>query len=587
MTTITTPDTGHGGHHEGSYLTPPPGGILSTIIHWATTIDHKKIGMMYLVAVLFMFMLGGVAALAVRAELWEPTRIAADGTATGQLLRFGDTPAENYTWYNRIFTMHGAVMVFLVIVPGVPATLGNFFLPLMLGAKDVAFPRLNLLSWYIYLLGACFAVLSLLNKGVDTGWTFYTPYSSSHAGSQFGSVVLMTTAAFILGFSSILTGLNFIVTIHKLRCPGMGWFDMPLFVWALYATSIIQVLATPVIGITLLLLIFERVFHVGIFDPAMGGDPVLFQHFFWFYSHPVVYVMILPGMGIASELIAVHCRKPIFGYRAIAFASLGIAAVSFLVWGHHMFTSMGELASAVFSALTFLVAIPTAVKVFNWIATLYKGSIALNTPMLYALSFLFLFSIGGLTGLPLATLATDMHLHDSYFVVAHFHYVMMGGTIIAFVGGLHHWWPKMTGKMYTEWVGIVGCLLVFVGFNLTFFTQFFLGIQGMPRRYASYVDEFQTLHQISTVGSMVLGLGFFVQLGNFIHSLIAGRKAPPNPWGGLSLEWHVESPPSEHNFHHEPMLTHGPYDFEDVPPPHCDPEEFPLPEPLPDGERAH
>jgi cytochrome c oxidase subunit 1 len=587
-TNDTTHDAGQAGHHdEGSYLTPPEGGVFATIISWATTIDHKKLGVMYVVAVGLMFMVGGLAALMVRIELWEPTRVLAEGVVTGQFFQFGDTPAENYTNYNRMFTVHGAIMVFLVIVPGVPATLGNFLLPLMIGAKDVAFPRLNLLSWYIYCLGAVFAVLSLLNTGVDTGWTFYTPYSSSHAANTYGNVVMMTTAAFILGFSSILTGLNFIVTIHKLRCPGMGWFDMPLFVWAIYATSIIQVLATPVIGITLALLIFERVFHVGIFDPSLGGDPVLFQHFFWFYSHPVVYVMILPGMGIATEMIAVHCRKPIFGYRAIAFASLGIAGVGFLVWGHHLFASMGELASAIFSALTFFVAIPTAVKVFNWIATLYKGSIAFNTPMLYALSFLFLFLIGGLTGLPLATLSTDMHLHDSYFVVAHFHYVMMGGTIMAFIGGLHHWWPKMTGKMYTEWVGITGCLLVFVGFNITFFTQFFLGTQGMPRRYASYIDEFQTLHQISTVGSMILGFGMFVQLGNFLHSLVAGKRAPPNPWGGLTLEWYADSPPIEHNFHREPVLTHGPYDYEDIYPPHCDPAEYPLPEPLPEGESSH
>jgi cytochrome c oxidase subunit 1 len=442
------------------------------------------------------------------------------------------------------------------------------------------------LSWYIYVIGSIFGVLSIVLGGVDTGWTFYTPYSTT-TDAEHMRVVFMVAAAFILGFSSILTGLNFIVTVHKLRAPGMGWFDMPLMIWALYATSIIQVLATPVIGITLLLLIFERVFHIGIFDPGMGGDPVLYQHFFWFYSHPVVYVMIIPAMGIISELISVHGRKPIFGYKAIAFSSLGIAGVSFLVWGHHMFTAMGELASALFSALTFLVAIPTAVKVFNWIATLYKASIALNTPMLYALAFLFTFSIGGLTGLPLGALATDLHLHDSYYVVAHFHYVMMGGTVIAFVGGVHHWWPKMTGKMYTEWVGIVGCLLVFIGFNVTFFTQFFLGIQGMPRRYASYVDEFQLLHQISTVGSFTLGLGFLIQLGNFIHSMIAGNKAPPNPWGGLSLEWHIESPPTEHNFHSEPILTHGPYDYEDVYPPHCDPADFPIPEPLPEGTKAH
>jgi cytochrome c oxidase subunit 1 len=388
----------------------------------------------------------------------------------------------------------------------------------------------------------------------------------------------MVMAAFILGFSSILTGMNFIVTVHKLRAPGMGWFDMPLFIWGVYATSIIQVLATPVIGITLFLLLFERIMKIGVFDPSMGGDPVLYQHFFWFYSHPVVYVMILPAMGIISELLAVHSRKHIFGYRAIAFSSLGIAGVSFLVWGHHIFTAMGELAAILFSGLTFLVAIPTAIKVFNWIATLYKGSIAFNTPMLYALVFLFTFSIGGLTGLPLATLSTDLHLHDSYFVVAHFHYVMMGGTVMAFLGGIHHWWPKMFGKMYHEGGAILATIIVFIGFNVTFFTQFFLGTQGMPRRYANYVDEFQTLHQISTYGSWILGVGFLIHLLVFLHSLVAGEKASANPWGGLTLEWEAESPPIEHNFHHEPIVTHGPYDYETTVPPHWDPKDFPLPE---------
>ncbi|MCW5775158.1 MAG: cbb3-type cytochrome c oxidase subunit I [Phycisphaeraceae bacterium] len=597
MSTIpATHDAAHGHHDEGSYLTPR-GPFLSTVVAWATTIDHKKIGVMYLVAVLTMFFLGGVAAMAVRAELWTPNRyveqVQPDGTTQtvlqgdllGKLFKADGLGAANNI-YNRVFTLHGAIMVFMVIVPGVPASLGNFFLPIMLGAKDVAFPRLNLLSWYIYVTGSIFAVLSIILGGVDTGWTFYTPYSSTHAAGHW-NVVFMILGAFILGFSSILTGLNFIVTTHKLRCPGMGWFDMPLFIWAIYSTSIIAVLATPVIGITLLLLIFERLFHVGIFDPAMGGDPVLFQHFFWFYSHPVVYVMILPGMGIISELIAVHCRKPIFGYRAVAFASLGIAAVSFIVWGHHMFASMGELASAVFSFLTFLVAIPTAVKVFNWIATLYKGSIAINTPMLYAMAFLFLFSIGGLTGLPLGALATDLHLHDSYFVVAHFHYVMMGGTIIAFVGGLHHWWPKMFGRMYNEKWAMLGCALVFIGFNVTFFTQFFLGTQGMPRRYASYVDEFQFLHQVSTVGSWFLLLGFLVHLGTFIHSLVAGPKAPPNPWGGLTLEWETESPPIEHNFHHEPILKHGPYDYDTTVPPHYDPADYPLDTSTPPHRSGH
>ncbi|MBX3388755.1 MAG: cbb3-type cytochrome c oxidase subunit I [Phycisphaeraceae bacterium] len=560
---------------------------------------------MYLVAVLFMFFLGGLAAIAVRTELLDPVRtitvqavdaqgkplVDADGKPVmkteivGQTLarwlppkdenKLGSVDYGNQL-YNRAFTLHGAIMVFMVIIPSIPASLGNFFIPLMLGAKDVAFPRLNLLSWYIYVTGSIFAVCSIILGGVDTGWTFYTPYSTT-TDPDHANVVLMVLGAFILGFSSILTGLNFIVTVHKLRAPGMGWFDMPLFIWAMYSTSIIQVLATPVIGITLLLLCFERMFRIGIFDPSLGGDPVLYQHFFWFYSHPVVYVMILPAFGVISEIIPVHSHKKIFGYRAVAFASLGVALVSFLVWGHHMFASSGELGATVFSALTFLVAIPTAVKVFNWIATLYKGSIALTTPMLYALMFLFLFSIGGLTGLPLGALATDLHLHDSYFVVAHFHYVMMGGTIITFVAGLHHWWPKMFGKMYNQFWANVGAWTVFVGFNLTFFTQFFLGTQGMPRRYASYVDEYHTLHVWSTVGSYVLLLGFLIHLFVFIHSLVAGRKAPANPWGGLTLEWEAASPPSEHNFDHEPIVTHGPYDFETTVPPHWSSKDYPLP----------
>ncbi len=584
----------HAGHHdEGSYLGGPPG-IIARVWQWSTTVDHKKIGVMYLFAVLFMFFLGGMAAIGVRYELLDPIRtqttefVNAAGDietvtiTTGESLKelmggmFGEGVSGSQI-YNRIFTLHGAIMVFMFIIPAIPAALGNFLLPIMLGAKDVAFPRLNLLSWYIYVIGCVFGVFSILLGGVDTGWTFYTPYSTTTDADHW-RVVLMVLAAFILGFSSILTGLNFVVTVHKLRAPGMGWFDMPLMIWALYATAIIQVLATPVVGITLLLLIFERVMHIGIFDPSLGGDPVLYQHFFWFYSHPVVYVMILPGMGIISEVLAIHARKHIFGYRAIAFSSLGIAGVSFLVWGHHIFTAMGELAAILFSGLTFLVAIPTAIKMFNWVTTLYKGSIAINAPMMYALMFLFTFSIGGLTGLPLATLATDLHLHDSYYVVAHFHYTMMGGTVIAFMAGLHHWWPKMFGKMYSEKGAMFGAALVFIGFNLTFFTQFFLGTQGMPRRYANYVDEFQTLHQISSAGSLILLLGFLAHLLVFVQSLISGEKASPNPWGGLTLEWETESPPIEHNFHKEPILKHGPYDFDTVVPPHWDPKDYPLPE---------
>ena len=451
MTTIDNTglrELGHGhGAHDESYLAPKGPGFWTNFVAWATTIDHKRIGVMYLIATLTMFFLGGMAAIALRLELFEPVRqITENGvtTVTGQLFHPYDTVSANNGVYNRLFTLHGALMVFAFIIPSIPAALGNFFLPLMIGAKDVAFPKLNLASWYVYVAGSIFVVCAIIAGGVDTGWTFYTPYST-RTDADHWKVVAMVFGVFTMGFSSIFTGINFVVTVHKLRAPGMGWFDMPLFVWAIYSTAIIQVLATPVLGITLMLLMFERLFHVGIFDPRMGGDPVLFQHFFWFYSHPAVYIMILPGMAIINETITVHSRKKIFGYRAIAFSSLAIAAISFLVWGHHMFTSQGELASTLFSALTFLVAIPTAVKVFNWVSTLYKGTITLNTPMLYTLFFLFTFTIGGLTGLPLGALATDIHLTDSYFVVAHFHYVMMGGSVVALMAGLHHWWPKMFG----------------------------------------------------------------------------------------------------------------------------------------------
>ncbi|MBY0313060.1 MAG: cbb3-type cytochrome c oxidase subunit I [Phycisphaerales bacterium] len=576
----------HGHDHHGSYL-ERKGGMIVTIWDWMTTVDHKKIGVMYLFAILFMFFLGGVAALVVRTELLQPNvaTVAASGSVTysgnliGHAFGQGENIAKSNEFYNRAMTLHGVIMVFLVIVPSVPASLGNFLLPLMLGAKDVAFPRLNLASWYVYLLGSIFAIISIVQGGVDTGWTFYTPYSTTTDAAYY-NVVWMVTAAFILGFSSIFTGLNFVVTVHKLRAPGMGWFDMPLFVWGIYGAAIIQVLATPVIGITLLLLIFERLFHIGIFDPRMGGDPVLFQHFFWFYSHPVVYVMILPGMAVINEMIATGARKPIFGYRAVAFSTLAIAGISFIVWGHHLFTSEGEVAAVVFSALTFLVAIPSAVKVFNWISTLYKGSISMATWNLYALAFLWLFTIGGLTGLFLGSLAVDLHLHDTYFVVAHFHYVMMGGTIIAFIGAIHFWWPKMFGKMYNEFWARIAFFLVFIGFNATFFPQFVMGSQGMPRRYANYVDVFQPYHFASTIGSYILALGFFLHLFVFLHSLAAGRKAGPNPWGSLTLEWtNASSPPIEHNFDHEPVVTHGPYDYDNVIPPQTAPGEFVLPKP--------
>lgn len=508
---------------------------------WLTTVDHKRIGLMYLASVLIAFMLGGSFALALRLELLTPKKTIMSADA-----------------YNQAFTLHGAIMVFLFIIPSIPGSLGNFVLPIMVGAKDVAFPKLNLMSLYLYWIGAAFALSSVLTSGLDTGWTFYVPYSST----TNTAVISVTFGAFIMGFSSILTGLNFIVTIHKLRAPGMSWYKLPLFLWSIYATSIIQLLATPVLAITLLLLIMERAFHIGIFDPALGGDPVLYQHFFWFYSHPAVYIMILPGMGIISDLISVHAHRKIFGYKAIAFSSVAIALVGFIVWGHHMFVAgQSEWAAVIFSGLTFLVAIPSGIKVFNWLGTLFKGSISFTTPMCFALAFLFLFTIGGLTGLFLGMLSVDLHLHDTYFVVAHFHYVMMGGTVTAFIGGLHHWWPKMTGKMYSEKLGRLSCLLYFIGFNVTFFTQFILGSRGMPRRYYNYLDQFQPLHAFSTFGSWILGLGFLIMLYNLLDSLKNGAKAPKNPWGGLSLEWQAESPPITENFAGRPIVKNGPYDY--------------------------
>jgi len=523
-----------------------PGNFLthtSGFLSWALTLDHKRIGLMYLVGVMSSFLLGGILALIVRAHLF-----------------YADGAFLTLKQYNQIFTLHGAVMVFLFIIPSVPAALGNFLLPIMLGAKDVAFPRLNLSSFYLWIGGAIFFLVAMLSTGLDTGWTFYTPYSLETTGP----VVLATMGVFILGFSSIFTGLNFIVTINTMRPPGMTWFRMPLFLWAIYATAIIQVLATPVLGITMLLLMAERFLGIGIFDPKLNGDPVTYQHFFWFYSHPAVYIMILPAMGIISELFSVHSHKGIFGYRMIAYSSIAIALFGFLVWGHHMFTSgMANVTTIVFSALTFTVSIPSAIKVFNWLFTMYKGTVSLTTPMLYALSFLFLFTIGGLTGLPLGALSIDRHFHDTYFVVAHFHYVMMGGTLVAFLGGIFHWWPKMVGKMYNELGGQISAGIVFVGFNLTFLPQFVLGTRGMPRRYATYVPEFEFLHQLSTYGAFLLGIGLFVALGVLIQSLFRGKKAPTNPWGGATLEWVCSSPPPHDNFAKPPVVG-DPYDFRGI-----------------------
>ncbi|MSO23414.1 MAG: cytochrome c oxidase subunit I [Acidobacteria bacterium] len=509
---------------------------------WLLTVDHKRIALLYLASITLFFFLGGFFAVLIRLELLTPE---------------GDM-VQSET-YNKMFTMHGIIMIIFFLIPAIPAVLGNFLVPLMVGAKDLAFPRINLLSWYIYILGGIISLTSIVVGGVDTGWTFYTPYSSTYSNSY---VITAGLGIFVAGFSSILTGLNFIVTIHKMRAPGLTWFRLPLFIWAHYATALIQILATPVLAITIVLLALERGFHIGIFDPALGGDPVLFQHLFWFYSHPAVYIMILPAMGIISELISCFSRKYVFGYHFIAFSSLGIAVLGFLVWGHHLFVSgQSAYAGLIFSVLSFLVAIPSAVKVFNWTATLYKGSISYQAPMLYAFGFIGLFAIGGLTGLFLAAIGLDVHVHDTYFVVAHFHYIMVGGTVMAFLGGMHFWWPKITGRMYPEGWARFSALVIFLGFNLTFLPQFVLGYLGMPRRYHAYPPEFQVLNVMSTAGASILGVGYLIPMIYFLWSLKYGALAGPNPWGATGLEWRTPSPPPTENFKQTPVVTEEPYEY--------------------------
>jgi cytochrome c oxidase subunit 1 len=509
---------------------------------WLFTTDHKRIAVLYLISISVMFALGGVFAGLIRLELLTPP---------GDLV--------NSDTYNKIFTMHGVTMIFFFLIPSIPATFGNFLVPMMIGAKDLAFPRINLLSWYIYIAGALFALAAIVMGGVDTGWTFYTPFSTTYSNTF---VITAAVGVFIAGFSSILTGLNFIVTVHKMRAPGMTWGRLPLFVWANYATALIQVLGTPVVAITLALVGLERAFHIGIFDPAIGGDPILFQHMFWFYSHPAVYIMILPGMGVISELVTCFSRKGVFGYSFIAGSSLGIAIIGFLVWGHHMFvTGMSMYAGLYFSLLTMLVAVPSAIKVFNWTATMFRGSISYETPMLYAFGFIGLFTIGGLTGLYLGTLGMDVHLTDTYFVVAHFHYVMVGGMVVAYMGALHFWWPKITGKMYPEGWGRFSALLVFVGFNVTFFPQFILGYLGQPRRYHAYAPEFQVLNVMSTAGASILGVAFVIPLIYLLWSLKYGKPAGNNPWGAKGLEWTTQSPPTTFNFDVTPVVTEEAYAY--------------------------
>ena len=514
---------------------------------WLLTTDHKRIAILYLISVTGFFFVGGFFAMLIRLELLTPQ---------GDLMQ-ADT-------YNKVFTMHGMIMVFFFLIPVVPAVLGNFLVPLMIGAKDLAFPRINLLSWYLYITGGILISHVMLTGGVDTGWTFYSPFSTEYTNTK---IVEAGLAAFIAGFSSIFTGLNFIVTIHRMRAPGLTWSRLPLFIWANYATSLIMILGTPVIAITIVLVAVERLFHLGIFDPRLGGDPLLFQHLFWFYSHPAVYIMILPSMGVISELITCFSRKRIFGYKFIALSSIAIAVLGFLVWAHHMFVAGISLyAAMIFSFLTFFIGVPSAVKVFNWTATLYKGSISYATPMLYAFGFIGLFTMGGLTGLFLATLGIDVHVTDTYFVVAHFHYVMVGGVLMGYLGGMHFWWPKMTGRMYPEAWAKLSALLVFVGFNLTFFPQFILGYVGMPRRYWQYPPEFQALNVLSTAGASILAAGYLLPMIYFVWSLRYGKIADANPWAAAGLEWKTTSPPPTFNFDETPVVTWEAYNYDEIPP---------------------
>jgi cytochrome c oxidase subunit 1 len=522
---------------SSSYLGAPYG-----VASWLLTKDHKRIAMLYLISITIFFAVGGLFATGIRLELLTPR---------GDLW----TPDT----YNKLFTLHGVIMIFFFLIPSIPAVLGNFLLPIMIGTKDLAFPRINLISWYIYVIGAIVTLAAVFSGGLDTGWTFYTPYSSVSSQTAVSTAAL---GVFITGFSSILTGLNFIVTVHRMRAPGMTWFRLPLFVWSHYATSLVMVLGTPVIAITILLVFAERTLHLGFFDPARGGDPVLFQHLFWFYSHPAVYIMILPGMGVMSELVAAISRKQVFGYSFVAFSSLAIAILGFLVWGHHLFVSSQSIyAGLVFSIITMLVAVPSAVKTFNWTATMYKGSVTWESPTFWVLGFMGLFTIGGLTGLFLATMGLDIHLTDSYFVVAHFHYIMVGGAIMAYMGGLHFYWPKMTGRMFSEAGGKASAILVFVGFNLTFFPQFVLGYMGMPRRYHSYPEEWQVLNVLSSAGASILALGYALPAFYLTYSLFKGAKAPANPWGAKGLEWTVPSPPPTFNFDEDPVVDEPAYNY--------------------------
>jgi cytochrome c oxidase subunit I len=536
---VTTVERVQGGEPvsiELNYLTTE-----NTVASWLLTKDHKRIALLFFASITFFFFVGGIAATLMRLNLATPEGLL--------------QPAV----YNRMFTMHGVIMVWFFLIPSIPTTFGNFFIPMMIGARDLAFPRVNLASWYVFNLSGLVVLYALVMGGADTGWTFYTPLSTVYAN---GYVFAAAMAVFINGFSSIMTALNFVVTIHRMRAPGMTWMRLPLFVWAIYAVSVVMLTATPVLAMDTFLLAVERFLGIGLFDPNHGGDPLLWQHMFWFYSHPAVYIMILPAMGVVSEIIPSYARRPVFGYAGMTIALMSIAILSFFVWAHHMFVAGISIYSGVFfSLMTFFVAVPSAIKVFNWTVSLHKGRIIFDAAMLYALGFVLLFTLGGVTGLMLATLAVDVDVHGTYFVIAHFHYIMVGATVSAFFGALHYWWPKMTGRMFPEGWARFAAILTYVGFNLTFFPQFILGYLGMPRRSYTYPAEWQSWNLLSSAGASILAIAYLLPLLYLGWSLIWGRKAGANPWGATGLEWTTASPPPQHNFEHTPVVTLGPYSY--------------------------